>query len=247
MGVCVSIKAGVSGMTFNTNSHEDEGNDDAQFDSTAFQDSCTLFPHLASNCRQQDPHAPPHLSPKSITTTPRANATALIPSIQLITAPPSAAGLSALKSSSSSASASFARALRESWDVVAPTPAPLLVLVHVHSPSLIAPRTAAAAALGDTHSSTVMARRKLHPQHEDGAPLHVLYRKFEERTKNLSHIVLRVGLSESALIHDTSCTYAYATGGQGDFESYVDPSHVDPDISEIALVKQKSRVVLDVV
>ncbi|PPQ91217.1 hypothetical protein CVT25_001175 [Psilocybe cyanescens] len=207
----------------------------------------------SSSANIQPPTRPPRTSslPQSsaATSTPHATATARIPSIRLITATPSASGLSA---SSSEASASFARALEESWDAIASAPPlPLPVPVHGHSPSLIAPKTKA---LGDPSVGAGVggkAQRKLVPKKSKLSILGMGLgsnrdRKSEERAKDLSDVVRRVGLSESGLVNDASCTYAYATGGKGGFEIYVDPSHVDPDIGEIVLVKKKkSRVALD--
>ncbi|PPQ91179.1 hypothetical protein CVT25_002723, partial [Psilocybe cyanescens] len=158
----------------------------------------------------------------------------------LITVTVSVSGLSA----SSEVSASFTMALEESWDAVASTPTPLLAPLPVHSPSLIVPRTAAVAELRDTRTSSTKTNRKLVPEKSKprlsilsmgmgmgmGLGFTAHDRKSEERVKDLSDVMRRVGLSESSLIKDTSCTYAYATDGKGGFGIYVDPSHVDPDI-----------------
>ncbi|PPQ90210.1 hypothetical protein CVT25_001700 [Psilocybe cyanescens] len=137
-----------------------------------------------------------------------------------ITATPSVMGISAPEVSSASESISFARALEEPLNTA----------------------TATAAALGgNTSTSSPKTRRKF----SVGMELDCMRdRKSREHAKDLSDVVRRVGLSKSGLINDTSCTYAYATGGQGSFDICVDSTHVDPDISEIVLVK-KSRVALD--
>ncbi|PPQ81739.1 hypothetical protein CVT25_013626 [Psilocybe cyanescens] len=66
-------------------------------------------------------------------------------------------------------------------------------------------------------------------------------RMSRDRAKDLSDIVRCVGLSKSTLINDASFAYAHAMGEKGGFKIHVDPSHVDPDIGDIVLVK-KSRV-----
>ncbi|PPQ88282.1 hypothetical protein CVT25_005445 [Psilocybe cyanescens] len=192
---------------------------------------------------QQDRHAPPLRQPSTTTSTPHATATARILSIRLIIA-------SGVSASSSKASASVARVLEESWDAVAPAQS---VPVFRHSPSLIALKTKA---LGDPTAGAGAgvggkAQRKLVPKKSKLSILNMGMelgstrgRKSEEGVKDLSDVVRRVGLSESGLINDTSCTYACATGWKAGFEIYVDPSHADPDAGEIAPVKS-SRVALD--
>ncbi|PPQ79746.1 hypothetical protein CVT25_003313 [Psilocybe cyanescens] len=97
-----------------------------------------------------------------------------------------------------------------------------------------------------------MAQRKLDPKKSKLSILSMGLgsnrdSKSQERAKDLFDVVHRVGLSESVLISSSSiAAYTYATGGEGGFEIYVDPSHVDPDIGEIVLVKKKSWVALEV-
>ncbi|KAH9487444.1 hypothetical protein JR316_0001520 [Psilocybe cubensis] len=191
----------------------------------------------SSSTNNQQPVRPPRNSSlqaqTTTTSTPHAN-TARIPSIRLITATPSASGLS-----SSEASTSFARALEESWDAMAPTSASIPVL-----PSPLAPKSAVGGAGADAG-----VKRKLVPKKSKLSILGMGLgsnrdRKSEERAKDLSDVVRRVGLSDSGVLNDAS--FSYSTGGKGGFEIYVDPSHVDPDIGEIVLVKKKkSRVALD--
>ncbi|PPQ93117.1 hypothetical protein CVT25_003352, partial [Psilocybe cyanescens] len=192
----------------------------------------------AFNRQHEDPHTPPRYPSHQqghqcrMPTPPRAS-----PSILLITATPSATGLSASdSSSSSSASASFARELEVSWNLVAAAP-PLPVLLpvdgHGHLPSLIVPKTNALGAQRGRGSSLGW----------DGARIPARS-QFRRTRKGSLRVVHRAGLSESALINDTPCTYAYMMSRRGGFEIYVDPSHVDPDIGDTLLVK-KSRVALD--
>lgn len=161
--------------------------------------------------------------------------------IRLISSMPSASGLSV---SSSEVSASFAWALEESRDAVSPAPPfplPLPVHRHGHSHLLITPKIAAAAALGEnTTTSTSKTHRKLVPEKSKRSIFSMgmgmvmgfrsmRNRKSEERVKDLSDVGRRVELSESDLVNN-SYTYAYATGGKGVFEIYLEPSHVNPDM-----------------
>ncbi|PPQ87304.1 hypothetical protein CVT25_002054 [Psilocybe cyanescens] len=196
--------------------HEDEDNAQAQFDPTAFQASCTHFlpPHQQAFQHQQEPHQR-HQRRTPNCTHP------------LITVTVSVSGLSA----SSEVSASFAMALEESWDAVASTSTPLLVAPPVHSPSIVdwAYDRGSGGARGHQHQQYEYedeqeARpREIQAQAHMGMEMGLGFthdRKSEERVKDLSDVMRRVGLSQSSLIKDTSSTYAYCAseeveGGSG--------------------------------
>ncbi|PPQ88934.1 hypothetical protein CVT25_005272 [Psilocybe cyanescens] len=201
---------------------------------TTKEDSRCAASDSGSEAGQRDPHAPTCL-PNHHQQRQRcsSNSTTRIPSIWLITATPSATGLSASESSSS-VSASFAREREVSWNVVAaapPLPVPAPLPVHGYSPSLIAPKTKVLRGPSERgcrweHAKEPRPREieAQHPQHGDGARIHAR--------------------PQSARIQDASCTYAYAMGGKDGFEIYLNPNYVDLDIGEILLVKTL-RVVLD--
>lgn len=145
----------------------------------------------------------PALVPATSVGTPQAGQ---VPSIRLITATPSATGLS------SEASTSFNRSLEESWATMPSIP------------SALAPK------------SDNDARRRLVPKK---SKLSILGMgggrdKKEDRAKDLSDVVRRLGVNEGDY-----------SSGRGGFEIYVDPT-VDPDIGDIVMVKKKkSRVALN--
>ncbi|PPQ73298.1 hypothetical protein CVT25_005331 [Psilocybe cyanescens] len=137
----------------------DEDNQDVQLDPTASRASCPLSLLIINKHSRINKTPTPLLA--SLTTSNNISAARhhrrAHPSIRLITATPSASGFSA---SSSEASASCARAVEESWDVVGPGPS---LPVHGHSTSVIALKTASAAAIEGTSTSSAKTHRKLIP------------------------------------------------------------------------------------
>jgi len=151
-----------------------------------------------------------------------------IPSIRLISATPSSTGVSSsVSGSEASSSFIFNRSLEESWAALAPT-----------------------VGLAPKDDQAQEPRRKLVPKKSKLSLLGIGMskgrdQKREERARDLSDVVRRVGVNPSSGSLSQQGFGHNGGAGSGAFEIYVDPA-VDPDIGDIVVVKKKkSRVGLD--
>lgn len=183
---------------------------------------------LKSTIRVQTP--PSHLASSD----PRVPA---IPSIRLISATPSAHGLSSTEGSTSMRVFDDSMATNATpWESQAPPPPPPVPKLK-HSTSRLLPKRSNNGLRNENNPPSSTTTKRLIPKK---SKLGLLSSKETARSKDLSDVVRRVTAtngSQASLVGSSKL--------KGGFEIYVDPS-VDSELGDILVVKkQKSRAALD--